>query len=93
MISPDPLAAQIPSAWAVYLPLIAALARTLLAAAGGVGFTWALTVNADQVQMAVSAAMAVAAAVWSLVQKVQATRALRIAAANPPGVTAPKLPA
>lgn len=84
---------SIPSAWQAYLPLVTSLVRTLLAAAGGVGFTWAYSVTADQVQMAVSAAMMVAAGVWSFYQKVQATRALRKAAANPPGVTPPKLPA
>ena len=84
---------EIPSAWQAYLPLVTSLVRTLLAAAGGVGFTWALTVNADQVQMAASAAMLVAAGVWSFYQKVASLRALRKAAANPPGVTPPKLPA
>lgn len=84
---------SIPSAWQAYLPLVTSLVRTLLAAAGGVGFTWALTVNADQVQMAVSAAMLAAAGIWSCYQKIRALQALRKAAANPPGVTPPKLPA
>jgi len=90
-MSDDPT--QLPSAWAAYLPLITTLVRTSLAVAGGVGFTWALTVNADQVQMGVSAAMILASAVWSFWQKVQAMRALRTAAASPAGTPAPKLPA
>lgn len=83
----------LPSAWSAYLPLVTALVRTLLGVAGGAGFTWALTVNADQVQMGVSAAMMAAAAIWSFWQKIQAMRALRRAAANPEGITPPKLPA
>lgn len=89
----DTSADALPSAWAAYLPLATSLVRTLLAAAGGVGFTWAMTVNADQVQMGVSAAMIAAAALWSFWQKIQSLRALRAAAAQPAGVPAPKLPA
>lgn len=84
---------ELPSAWSAYLPLVTSLVRTLLAAAGGVGFTWALTVNADQIQMAVSAAMMAAAALWSFWQKIQSMRALRRAAMNPPSAPTPKLPA
>lgn len=84
---------QITSGWAPYLPLIASLIRTLLTVAGGAGFTWALTVNADQIQMAVSSAAALAGAVWSIVQKIRAQRALQVAAANPATATPPKLPA
>lgn len=84
---------QLPDTWAVYLPLITSLVRTLLAAAGGVGFTWALTVNADQAQMIVSAVMIAASALWSFWQKIQSMRVLRQAAINPPSVPTPKLPA
>lgn len=84
---------QLPDTWAAYLPLVTSLVRTLLAAAGGVGVTWALAVNADQVQMAVSAAMIAAAALWSFWQKIQSMRALRQAAWNPPSAPTPKLPA
>lgn len=92
-MSDDPLASQIPSAWAVYVPIATGVARTLLAAAGSAGFTWAKAVTGDQVQMYVSLAMIVAAGVLSAWQKIKAARALRTAAANPPGMTAPKLPA
>lgn len=85
--------AQLPSEWSAYLPLVTSLARTILGVLGGAGFTWALAVNADQVQMGVSAAMVLASALWSFWQKVQAMRAIRTAAANPVGVTPPKLPA
>lgn len=83
---------ELPSGWAPYIPLVTAFARTVLTAAGGVGFTWALTVNADQIQMAVSAAAVVVGAGWSLWQKISAMRALAKAAASPPHV-APTLPA
>jgi ABC-type nickel/cobalt efflux system permease component RcnA len=85
--------AALPSAWEAYLPLVTSLVRTLLATAGGVGFTWAMSVTADQAEMAVSAAMIAAAAIWSFWQKVRAMQALRTAAENPPSITAPKLPA
>ncbi len=83
----------LPSAWQAYFPLVTSLVRTLLAVAGSAGFTWALSVTASQVEMAVSAAMILAAAVWSFWQKVEAMRALRRAAANPVGAAVPKLPA
>ncbi len=66
--------------WQPYVPILAGAARTVLAALGGVGFTWALTVNADQIQMVVSAAMVVGAAGWSAWQKVQSLRKARDAA-------------
>lgn len=83
----------LPSAWSAYLPLVTSLVRALLAAAGGAGFTWALAVNASQVQMAVTAAMMAAAAIWGFWQKIQATRALRKASVQPAGVPPPQLPA
>jgi len=85
--------AKLPDTWQAYLPLATALARTLLATAGGVGFTWAQAVTADQVQMGVSAAMILAAGLWSLWQKIQAQRALRQASTNPISAPTPKLPA
>lgn len=84
---------QLPSAWAAYLPLVTGLVRAILAAAGGAGFTWALAVNADQIQMAVSGAMILASALWSFWQKLQAMRALRRAATSPMTAPTPKLPA
>lgn len=78
----DPYQPELPSAWAAYLPLITSLVRHLLGILGGAGFTWALTVNADQLQMAVSAAMMAAAAIWSFYQKIQSMRAARKAAAQ-----------
>jgi len=92
-MSDNPLASQIPPGLAAYLPIAAGAARTILAALGSAGFTWALAVNADQVQMAVSLAMVLAAALWSGWQKIKAMRALQTAAANPAGIPAPKLPA
>ncbi len=83
---------EAPAEWAPYLPMVISFARTVLAALGGVGFTWALTVNGDQMQMAVTAAMMVAAAGWSLYQKIRAQRALRQAAAAPAGSPPPQLP-
>ncbi len=83
----------LPSDWAAYLPLVTTLVRNLLAAAGGMGFTWALTVNASQIQMSVSAAMMVAAALWGAYQKIASLRALSKAAAQPAGIAPPKLPA
>lgn len=64
----------VPDSWSVYVPILAGFARAVLAALGGVGFTWALAVNADQVQMGVSAAMMLAAAGWSAWQKIAAIR-------------------
>ena len=84
---------QLPSEWAAYLPLVTSLVRTILGVLGGAGFTWALTVNGDQLQMGVSAAMMTAAALWSFYQKIQAMRALRRAATAPQTTVTPKLPA
>lgn len=79
--------------WTPYVPILTALVRTVLAALGGVGLTWALAVNANQVQMGVSAAMVVGAAGWAAWQKIAAVRALRIAAMQPASAPVPKLPA
>lgn len=92
-VSDNPLASQIPSAWAVYVPIAVGAARNILAALGGMGFAWAKGVTGDQITMGVSLAMIVAAAMLSAWQKIKAARALSVAAANPPGLTAPKLPA
>lgn len=75
MTTIDPITSQVPTAWASYVPILASLVRGLLNVLGGVGFTWALTVNASQIQMAVSAGLIVASLVWSAVQKLQAARA------------------
>ena len=89
----DPLSSEIPPAWQVYVPIATALARGLLNVAGGIGFTWALTVNASELQMGVSAAMIVFSLLWSAWQKVQSARAINVAASNPKNAPAPKLPA
>jgi len=83
----------VPDGWRLYLPILGSLARTILAVLGTYGCTWAVAVTADQVQMAIGAAMILASAGWSAWQKIAAQRALRTAAANPPGITPPKLPA
>lgn len=84
--------ADMPDTWTPYVPIIASLARTVLGSLGGAGFTWALAVNADQVQMAVSAAMVLAAAAWAAWQKVKAQRALNAAARSPSMSVPPALP-
>lgn len=89
----DLLAAQVPSAWQVYIPILAGFARGLMQLLGSAGFTWALTVNASQIQMAVSAALALTGFVWSAIQKVEAARALNVAAGNPKNAPTPTLPA
>lgn len=89
----EALLGMMSSAWSDYVPLVTTLLRQVLMAAGAAGFTWALTVNASQIQMAVSAALVVASAVWSFIQKIKAKHALRVAAASPATSAAPKLPA
>ena len=89
----NPIAAQVPTAWQVYIPMLTSLARDALNLAGSAGFTWALTVNASQVQMGVCAAMIVASVVWGKIQKYQAQKAINTAAASPKNAPAPKLPA
>lgn len=84
---------DLPSGWDAYVPLVTSLVRHLLTVLGGAGFTWALTVNASQVQMGVSAAMVLVGGVWSIWQKIQSQRALQKAAAAPAMMPAPKLPA
>lgn len=83
----------LPKGWSVYVPLLTSLVRDVLTVLGAAGFTWALTVNASQIQMAVSVALILVSAGWSFVQKVRAQRALVVAAKMPPGLPAPKLPA
>ena len=60
-----------------YLPILAAVVRGLIQLAAGAGFTWALTVTADQITMAVSAAAMLATLLWSAWQKISAVRAAR----------------
>lgn len=57
-----------------YVALVTALVRAGLQIAAGAGFTWALAVNGDQVQMAVSALIGLGTVVWSEWQKVAAAR-------------------
>lgn len=95
MIDPNtgnPFAAQIPSAWSAYVPILTGLARGLLTMAGGLGFMHAQTVTASQVEMGVSAAMAVSGMVWGAWQKIATQRALHKAATNPAGMAAPAVP-
>lgn len=96
MIDPNtgnPFVSQIPTDWVPYLPIAMSAVRGALYLAAGAGITHAQTVTASQLEMAVSAAMALAGLAWSVWQKIKATRALRIAAAQPAGITPPKLPA
>lgn len=69
----------LPSGWSDYIPILTGFARAVLATLGGAGFTWALAVNASQIQMAVSAAMMLAAAGWSAWQKIDALRKAKAA--------------
>lgn len=68
------LPGEMPSAWAVYGPILAGVIRALLAAAGAAGVMWAQTVTGDQIEMAVGALLIVASAGWSAWQKVRAIR-------------------
>lgn len=89
----DDLSSSLPQSWQDYVPFVTSVVRQLLTLAGGAGFTWALTVNASQVQMGVSAAMVATSVIWSQWQKLRAKQALRRAAAAPAMMPAPKLPA
>lgn len=60
-----------------YLPIVTGIVRGLVAIASGFGFTWALTVSGSQIQMAATAAIALAMLLWSAYQKVAAVRAAR----------------
>lgn len=89
----DPLASQVPSTWQPYVPLIASLLRDVLKIGGAFGLTWSATVTDSQITT-ISSALAVAVGVgWSLIQKRRADAALKVAAENPAGLPAPKLPA
>lgn len=95
MIDPNtgnPFAAQIPSAWSAYVPILTGMVRGFLQLAGGLGFMHAQTVTASQVEMGVSAAMAVSGMVWGAWQKIATQRALHKAATNPAGMAAPAVP-
>lgn len=82
------LPAEIPSAWAAYGPILAGVVRAILAAVGAAGFTWAQAITGSQVEMAVGAAMMLAAALWSIWQKISAAREARRLAANAASVSA-----
>jgi hypothetical protein len=79
--------------WHDYLPLITALMRSLLIAAGGAGLTWAKNVTGSDIELWASIVCLVTGASWSFWQKIQAKRALRRAARNPAGAPTPALPA
>lgn len=79
----DPIS-EIPSAWSVYLPVVATMFRAFLIVAGSLGFAWAKNVTGDQIQMAAYAALGLAAVIWSgwtKIQTIHAARKLAIAAA------------
>lgn len=63
-----------------YLPIVAAVIRGLLQIGSMFGFTWALTVTADQTTMAATAAVMLATLLWSAWQKIAAIRTARNAA-------------
>jgi hypothetical protein len=63
-----------------YVQIAAGVIRGLLQIASGVGFTWALTVNGSQVQMAATAAVMTGTLIWSAWQKFSAARKLHQAA-------------
>lgn len=90
--SSNPFASQIPSAWSAYVPILTGLARQLLTLAGGLGFMHAQTVTASQVEMGVSAAMALTGMLLSGWQKIKTQRALHKAAINPAGAAVPAVP-
>ena len=79
---------ELPSAWSVYAPILAGILRALLAAMGAAGFTWAQSVSGSQIEMAVGAALMLAATLWSIWQKVHAAREARRLAANAAVVSA-----
>ena len=62
-----------------YLPIVGAVFRGLIQIAAGFGFTWALTVTADQVTMAVLGAAMLVTLLWSAWQKIAAVKAARLA--------------
>lgn len=63
-----------------YVAIAAGVIRGLLQIASGVGFAWALTVNASQIQMAATALVMLLTLVWSVWQKIAQARAQHAAA-------------
>jgi hypothetical protein len=61
-----------------YLPIIGGLVRGVIQISSGLGFTWALTVSGDQIQMAVTAGAMLITLGWSAWQKIVAIRDSRI---------------
>jgi hypothetical protein len=57
--------------WAVYVPIITGLLRTVMAAMGG---DWALSANSSQVQSVAGAIVVLLAAGWSAWHKIDAAR-------------------
>lgn len=84
--------ADLPDTWTPYVPIVTSLVRALLNSLGGAGFTWALAVNDNHVQMVVSAAMVLTAAGWAAWQKVKAQRVINAAAHAPSTSVPPALP-
>ncbi len=72
----------IPDTWSAYVPILAGLFRTVLAAAGASGFTWAAAVTGSQIDMVASAVMMLFAAGWSAWQKIGALRKAHEAATS-----------
>jgi len=60
-----------------YLPIVAGVFRGVVSLSSAFGFTWALTVNGSQIQMAATAAVGVAMVLWSAYQKITSVRAAR----------------
>lgn len=78
---PAPSPSGLPSGWSIYGPILSGVVRAVLAALGGFGLAWAQNVSGSQIEMSVSAILMIAAAGWSIWQKIQAHRvAMRQAA-------------
>lgn len=72
----------IPDGWSSYVPILAGLLRTTLAAAGAAGVTWATGVTGNQVDMAAGIMLMLFAAGWSAWQKIGALRKAHEAATS-----------
>lgn len=84
--------AEIPASWAPWLPIAGSLLRAILAAGGAAGITWAQAVTASQAEQILGALAIALSGLWSVMQKIQANRAIQEAAAQPPRMTPPALP-
>lgn len=90
MSNPYPL--PLPPDLVPYVPILLGLCRTLLGVVGSAGFTWALAVTDNQLQMLLGAAMIAVAALWSAYQKIRTVHALQRASDAPAGTKAPAVP-